>query len=119
MRNKKSKDLTIYEMQAEICAALASPVRLRILELVSEREHTSSELLEELGIPKANLSQHLSVLRDAGILSTRKEGLFQYASLALPKIKDACAIVTKVLMEKIEKEEKSRAELRRELIARR
>lgn len=119
MSPRKENDLTIYEMQAEICAALASPVRLRILELVSDGEKNSSELQEALGIPKANLSQHLSVLRDAGILRTRREGLFQYASLALPKIKDACAIVTKVLMEKIEKEEKSRAGLRRELSARR
>lgn len=119
MSQKKERDPTIYKLQAEICGALAHPVRLQILELLSEGEKTSTELLAELAIPKANLSQHLSVLRDAGIIHTRRKGLFQFAGLALPKIKDACAIVTKVLMEKIDKEEKSRAELRKELSARR
>lgn len=99
---------TIYEMQAELCGALANPVRLQILELVSRGEMTSSELLEVLDIPKANLSQHLSVLKDVGILQTRKEGLFQYLSLALPSVVDACAIVKGVLLEKIEHEEKLR-----------
>lgn len=102
-------------MQAEICAALANPVRLKILDLLSKGEMNSSELLERLRIPKANLSQHLTVLKDAGILSTRKEGLYQYARLALPKIKDACGIVRQVLIERVEREEKKHAHLRREL----
>jgi ArsR family transcriptional regulator len=102
-------------MQAELCAALASPVRLQILELVSEGEKTSTQLQEILKLPKANLSQHLTVLKDAGIIQSRKEGLYQYMSLSLPRIKDACTIVKSVLAEKIEQEEKKHAELRREL----
>ncbi len=110
---------TIYEMQAEICAALASPVRLRILELISGGEKTSTELQVALGgIPKANLSQHLAVLKDSGILHARKEGLFQYLSLALPRIKDACTIVNSVLREKVEQDEKRHNELRKELKSR-
>ena len=110
IRNK-----TVYELQAEICAALSSPVRLQILELVSQGEKTSSDLLEVLQVPKANLSQHIAVLRDAGILHARKEGLFQVLSLALPRIKEACAIVKSVLVERIEQEERRHAELRKEL----
>lgn len=112
---KKVKNLSIYELQAEICSALASPVRLQILDLLVEKEMTSSELLEVLEIPKANLSQHLAVLKDAGILESRKSGTFQYWSLAIPKIKDACSLVRTVLMEKITQDEHKKANLMKEL----
>lgn len=116
---KPSQAKTIYDLQAEICSALASPVRFQILDLVSENERTASELLKVLEIPKANLSQHLAVLKDAGIIHARKVGLFQYMSLSLPKIKDACALVRSVLLEKIALEEKQNAELIKELRAQR
>ncbi len=120
-KNEKrlSQAKTIYDLQAEICSALASPVRLQIIDLVSESEKTASEMLEVLEIPKANLSQHLAVLKDAGILQSRKEGLFQYMSLSLPKIKEACVLVRSVLLEKIAKEEKRNAEMIKELKAQR
>lgn len=122
MSKKKEKKVsqakTIYDLQAEICSALASPVRLQILDLISEGEKTATELLEVLEIPKANLSQHLAVLRDVGIIQSRKDGLFQYMSLSLPKIKEACALVRTLLMEKIAMEEKRNAEMIKELRAR-
>lgn len=116
---KNSQNKTIYEMQAEICSALANPVRLQILDLLSEGEKTSSQILEQIKVPKANLSQHLTVLRDAGIVQSRKEGLFQYVSLSFPKIKEACALVRSLLIEKIAIEEKKNSELIRELKAQR
>lgn len=117
-RDKKSSQTrTIYDLQAEICSALASPVRLQIIDLISEGEKTATELLEVLHIPKANLSQHLAVLKDAGIIQSRKEGQFQYMKLSIPKIKDACSLVRSVLIEKIAMEEKHNAELIKKLRA--
>lgn len=116
---KAPQNSTIYDMQAEICSALASPVRLHILDLIANAEKTSSELLEILKIPKANLSQHLAVLKDAGIIKSRKDGHFHYLSLAIPKIKEACTLVKSVLAEKIALEEKKNSELIRELRAQR
>lgn len=114
---KKKNELqkNVYEMQAEICGALANPVRLHILDLLSNGERSVSELIDILQIPKANLSQHLTVLRDSGIISSRKEGLFQFVSLAIPKIKEACQLVRSVLVSKIESEEKQNHVLIREL----
>jgi len=106
---------SIYELQADICSALANPLRLQILDLLSDGEKTSTDLINVLKIPKANLSQHLAVLRDAGIISSRKESLFQYMSLAIPKIKDACSIVRSVLIEKIAQDEKKNSDIIREL----
>ena len=109
----------VYELQANICSALASPVRLKILDILGDGEKNFGDLLEELQIPKANLSQHLSVLKDAGILNTRKEGLFQYVSVALPKVKDACFLVKNILLEKMAMDEKKNSELMKKLRAKR
>lgn len=116
---KLSRDKSLYEMQAEICSALASPVRLHILDLLSDEERNVGDLLDILQIPKANLSQHLSVLKDAGIIRSRKDGLYQYLSLSIPKIKDACSLVRSVLIEKISNEEKKNTEIIRQLKAQR
>ncbi|MFO1464477.1 MAG: metalloregulator ArsR/SmtB family transcription factor [bacterium] len=105
----------IYELQAELCRALANPVRLRILDLISEGARSSSQLLEVLEIPKANLSQHLSVLKSAGILAERREGPFRVLSLAIPQIEQACELIRKVLAQRLEVQGRSVAELRRGL----
>lgn len=117
MKNKQASpiNLKIYEMQAEICGALSSPIRLYILDLLSGGERTSSEILEILTIPKANLSQHITVLKDAGLIKARKEGTFQYLSIAIPQIKDACSLVKSVLNQRLAEEEKFTAQLKKEL----
>jgi ArsR family transcriptional regulator len=105
----------LYEMQAEICSALSHPVRLHILDLLADKELSSAEILEILDIPKANLSQHLTVLKDAGILVGRKEGQFQILRLALPKIKVACQLVRGILSDRLALEEKNVAEWKKNL----
>jgi ArsR family transcriptional regulator len=109
------RNKVLYEMQAEICYSLSHPVRLEILDILANTEMTSTELLSILEIPKANLSQHLTVLKDAGILKTRKVGQFQYVSLAIPKIKEACSLVRSILAERIDGEEKRMNELKKNL----
>lgn len=96
---------TLYELQAEICSALASPVRLHILDLLSGRQNFDGPF-ERFGNSKANLSQHLTVLKYAGIIRAHKEGQFQVLSLSMIKIKDACALVRTVLVEKMASDEK-------------
>lgn len=109
-------DMTLYEMQADICHALSHPVRLYILDLLASSEGmTSTQLLEVLEIPKANLSQHLSVLRDAGILKQHKVGSFQMLTLAIPKIKDACQLVRGILSDRLNEEQKNMTELKKKL----
>lgn len=89
----------IYEMQAEICGSLASPVRLMILDLLASGELTATDLQTHLDLPKSNLSQHLNVLKRAGLLSIRTESKFQYLSLKIPEIKKACELLRKVLVQ--------------------
>jgi DNA-binding transcriptional ArsR family regulator len=101
-RKKAPIDFRIYERQAQICKAFANPLRLVILDLVSKGEVASSELQEMLGITKANLSQHLNVLKTAGIVVLRREGKQVFCALAMPEVKQACEIVHKVLQSQVE-----------------
>lgn len=87
----------LYERRAGICKAFANPVRLKILDLVAKRARPVSELHQRLGISEANLSQHLAVLRAAGVIATRRTGKQVHCFLAIPEVKEACALISDVL----------------------
>jgi ArsR family transcriptional regulator len=61
-----------------------------------------SELAEAMRISQANLSQHLAVMRQKGIVTTRREGLNIYYGLSNPKIIKACDLMRQVLLEYLE-----------------
>lgn len=90
-------------MQAAICKAFASPIRLHMLDLCSQGEHSVSALQEALGITAANVSQHLAVLKAAGVIATRREGKQILCSLAIPEVKQACGMIRNVLRAKLAK----------------
>ena len=62
-------------------AAIADPTRRRIVELLAERDRTAGELVEEFDMSAPAISQHLNVLRDAGLVTTRAEGQSRIQSL--------------------------------------
>ena len=64
----------LYEAKAELFRTLGHPVRIRILELLSEREHAVHDLLEDIAIEPSALSQQLAVLRRTGLVRQRREG---------------------------------------------
>ena len=76
----------IYELHAEVCKTLANAKRIEIINLLRFGEKSVSWLLEKTGLLKANLSQHLSVMRQQGIVKARKEGLNVFYRIANPKI---------------------------------
>ena len=89
----------IYEAHAAICKTFASPLRLRIVEALGEDEHTVSQIVEMLGISKSNASQHLSIMREKGVVEFRRQGGFIYYRLANPKILIACRLMREILLE--------------------
>jgi ArsR family transcriptional regulator len=78
-------DDQIYEMQVRICKAFANSSWLRMLDLLAIGERTVSDLQGELGITTANVSQHLAILKAAGVVTTRREGKQIYCSLTIPE----------------------------------
>ena len=95
-------DRGIYELHAGICHTLANPKRLEIIDKLRTRELSVTELTEALEISQGNLSQHLSLMRQRGIVTTRREGLNIYYSLSNPKIIQACDLMREVLLEHLE-----------------
>ncbi len=87
----------VYEMQVRICKAFANSTRLRILDLLAKHEHTVSDLQAELGISTPNVSQHLAILKAAGVVSTRRDGKQIHCMLAIPEVKQACQLIRDVL----------------------
>ncbi len=109
----------LYQLKAEFFRTLGHPARIRVLELLGEREHAVSELLPEIGVEPANLSQQLAVLRRAGLVETRKEGSAVYYSLSSPEIAEllrvARVILTEVLSGQVELLQDLRAAPRRSM----
>lgn len=103
---KPQVDEQIYEMQVRICKSFAHPTRLRMLDLLAKRELTVSDLQTELGITTPNVSQHLAILKAAGVVATRRQGKQIYCSLAIPEVKQACQLIRDVLRAQVRNERK-------------
>ena len=99
-------DNEVYERQSRICKAFANPIRLRLLDMLGKRDWQVADLQKELGISKANLSQHLAVLKAAGIIVSRREGKQLCCSLAMPQIKEAVQLIRSVLKMQIRQQRK-------------
>lgn len=94
-------DRQMYKLHAGICHTLANPKRLEIIDKLRDQELSVTELAEALEISQANLSQHLSLMRQRGIVTTRREGLNIFYRLSNPKIIKACDLMRQVLMENL------------------
>lgn len=99
-------DKKIFEMHAEICKIFTNPKRLEIISLLRDGEKTVNELAELTDVPQANISQHLTVLRQNNVVITRREGANIYYKIANPKILQACDLMREVLLEKLAESEK-------------
>ncbi len=87
----------LYQMKAEFFKTLGHPIRIRVLELLSEREQAVSEMLAEIGIEPANLSQQLAILRRAGLVVARREGLSVTYELTSPQVAELLAVARAIL----------------------
>ena len=95
-------DFNLYKLHASICNILSNPKRLEIIDTLRTREMSVTELADALEISQSNLSQHLALMRQRGILTTRREGLNVFYSLSNPKITQACDLMRQVLLEHLE-----------------
>src|SRR5438876_12196182 len=83
---KRTFKNVLYEQFARIGKALASPHRLELLDVLAQGERTVEALAQETGMPMANASQHLQVLRAARLVETRRAGVSIYYRLASEEV---------------------------------
>lgn len=94
-RNREFKD-RLYAQFARVGKAVGNPHRLELLELLAQGERSVDALATETGLSLANASQHLQALRQAGLVETRKEGLFVHYRLADPTVFELCTAIRHV-----------------------
>ena len=78
---------------AAVGRALADPKRLCVLEALAERERSVGELSRDVGCQVPNMSQHLAVLRSAGLVETRRHGSTVFYRLADPRVLEAYRLI--------------------------
>jgi len=107
------RDRLLFELHAQICQALGNAKRLEIMDALRHGERSVSDLASLLGIRKANISQHLMILRAKGIVTPRREGQTIFYRLASPKVIQACDLMREVLLEHLARSGRLAAAARR------
>lgn len=102
----------LYQAKAEFFRTLGHPARIRILELLSERDHAVHELLEDIGIEPSNMSQQLAVLRHANLVVSRREGSAVVYSVGVPEVRDLLLAARTILAGIIDQQGELQTELR-------
>lgn len=99
------KDI-LFDLHASMCRVFTSPKRLEILNILRDKELSVGQMLKLIHVRQANLSQHLNILREKGIVKARRSGVTIYYSLANPKIIKAFDIIRQILIERLSANEK-------------
>lgn len=90
----------VFSKAAELFALMSSPMRLRMLSILCDQELSVSQLLESIDTTQPNLSQHLALLTQAGVLAKRKEGTTVFYRVQSEKAVALCrSVCTQVAIE--------------------
>ena len=82
----------LQQVKADLFKAMGNPMRIRVLELLCEHEHSVGEMLVELGVGASALSQQLGVLRGTGLVLARREASAVYYSVTTPRVSELLAV---------------------------
>ncbi len=88
---------SIHQVKAEFFKTLGHPARIRILEVLRDRERPVSELIPEVGIEASHLSQQLGILKRANIVQYRKEGSAVIYSVTDPAVFELLEVAKRIL----------------------
>jgi len=92
----------IFTLHASICKTLANPKRLEVIDALRNDELTATQLTQKIKISKANLSQHMSILMEKGVVISRREGINVFYKLSDERITKACDLMREVLLKRLE-----------------
>ncbi len=95
---------SIYKLHAEFCKILADTSRLLIISELSKGEVSVGELTKRLELGQSNVSKHLALMRERGLVNTRRQGAVIYYSLSDRRIYDAIRLLISVQNDQIERQ---------------
>jgi len=104
MLNKKKR--LLFQKQAEIAKAIAHPLRIAIIDFLKDGEQCVCDIAEFIGSERSNVSRHLSLMVNAGVLEYRKDGLKVIYKLKTPCIIDFFSCTTTCLKQQLKDTEK-------------
>jgi ArsR family transcriptional regulator len=93
----------IFALHAAFCRTMGNTKRLMILSMLADGELNVGEIASGIGVSMANASQHLSALKSANIVQSRKNGQLVYYQLTDPRITEACDLIRSVLLSYMKK----------------
>ena len=96
----RAEAVEFYELHARVCKAIADGKRLLIINELRDGPRSVGELADALGIPQANASQHLAILRDRGIVTARRSGSSIHYSLTSSKVVEASDLLYEFMTER-------------------
>ena len=99
------KKQLLFEKQAEIAKAIAHPLRIAIIDFLKDGEQCVCDIAETIGSERSNVSRHLAVMVNAGVLEYRKEGLKVIYKLKTPCILEFFSCIRKVLKQQVKDNE--------------
>ena len=91
------KKLLLFQKQADVAKAIAHPLRIAIIDFLKDGRQCVCDIAEHIGSERSNVSRHLSVMVNAGVLDYRKEGLKVIYKLKTPCILEFFSCVSRVL----------------------
>ncbi|NPV27453.1 MAG: winged helix-turn-helix transcriptional regulator [Firmicutes bacterium] len=91
----------IYKMEADLLKSLGHPTRIRILEFLHDKEMCACEIHPALDLEQSNVSQHLAVLRERGILETRREGTMIIYRVRDPKVFELLELLQDIILSQL------------------
>lgn len=94
-------DGELTQMQAATIRALASPHRLRIVQLLREGPREVNEIARFIAVGQATVSQHLAVMRAVGLVEATRDGRLVRYRLADPEIGDACDVMRRTIVRRL------------------
>jgi len=94
----------LYNLHADICKVFSNPIRLEILNILRNKKLSVTELIKITKLSQANISQHLSIMKSKGIVTSEREGKSQYYFIVNLKIIKAFDIMREILTERLEGE---------------
>ncbi|WFD09357.1 ArsR/SmtB family transcription factor [Tepidibacter hydrothermalis] len=93
--------MDLENMQVKVLKAMAHPIRLKIIKKLGDQKLCVCELNKDVEFTQSNLSQHLKILKDAGILESEKNGLWMHYRVKNKEILDVINIVEKVISDNV------------------
>ena len=93
------------EIRAKIIKAMGHPVRLMMIEFLKKRERPFSDIFDLFKLDKSTVSKHLLVLKEAGIVSSKKDGADMVYKLEVPCVTDFFSCVTAVIESNVKRQQ--------------